>query len=60
MCYTMAYTLTKVYTQMTLDINMHENIFLMQIVECEYMTLAISMLNNIVPLHIKIQNYHLK
>ena len=24
------------------------------------MTLAISMLNNIIPLHVKLQNYHLK
>ena len=28
--------------------------------KCKQMTLAISMLNNILPLHTEMQNYHLK
>ena len=44
---------------MTLCISMPKNIFLL-ILECKHLTLAISMLINILPLHTKAQNYHIK
>ena len=38
---------------------MLKNIFLLH-TKCKHMTLAIAMLNNTFPLHIELQNYHLK
>ena len=44
---------------MILGIIVLKNIFLLD-TKCKHMTLCISMHNNIVNLHIRTQNYHLK
>ena len=60
MCYTMVYKLTKMYTNDTWQKYAQEYIPLACKVKCKDMTLAICTLQKISPLHIKIQDYHLK
>ena len=48
------------YHLLTLDVQVRLLISSSCILECKHMPLAMSMLNNIFPLHTKMQNYHLK